>query len=113
MKKQLNLKDHAWKTTSYEQDPFQLGEIDETQLKIVKDFLPRPEELVFRDSKPDSRKVTVVLDDYTIDFFKKTAKELGGSYQAMIRKLLLEYARTIKRENKNPTQTEQSAENTQ
>ncbi len=101
MKKQLSPKKHSWKTTSYEEDPFQLGKIDDAQLQIVKDFLPRPEELVLRDSKPDSRKVTVVLDDYTIDFFKKSAKELGGSYQAMIRKLLLEYARTIKKEDKN------------
>ena len=36
-------------------------------LKIVPDFLPRPEELVFRD---EGVKVTIALSKRSIDFFK-------------------------------------------
>lgn len=35
-------------TAQYEDAPFELGEIDDDQLVIVDDFLPRPEELVYR-----------------------------------------------------------------
>ncbi|MDQ3250610.1 MAG: CopG family transcriptional regulator [Chloroflexota bacterium] len=68
----------------------------------VKNFLPRPEDLVLKkEARPVTKKITVVLDDFTIMVFKEKAQELGGSYQAMIRKLLLEYARTIKGDDKN------------
>lgn len=94
---QLDPPREAWETAQYEEDPFELGDIDVSKLKIVsKDFLPRPEQLVFKKSVPKTTKVTMVLDDFTIAMFKEKAKELGGSYQAMIRKLLFEYARTIK-----------------
>ena len=89
----------AWETAHYEDDPFDLGEIDVTQFKIVSiDFLPRPEALVLKISKPAQRKVTIVLDDFTIQAFKVKAQELGSSYQAMMRQLLLEYARTFEAE---------------
>lgn len=68
------------------------------KMRIVEDFLPRPEELVLRSPKPATRKVTLVLDDFTIQAFKEKAQELGGSYQAMMRKLLFEYARTLENE---------------
>ena len=71
------------------------------KMKLVADFLPRPEELVLKEPKPEAKKVTIVLDDFTINTFKQKAQELGGSYQGMIRKLLLEYARTIKSDDKN------------
>ncbi|GEM_PF-1169179 len=89
----------AWETAHYEDDPFDLGEIDVTQFKIVsKDFLPCPEALVLKISKPAQRKVTIVLDDFTIQAFKDKAQELGSSYQAMMRQLLFEYARTFEAE---------------
>jgi predicted DNA binding CopG/RHH family protein len=89
-------------TAQYEDDPFELGEIKETVFEIAaKDFLPRPSDLVFKKAAPAAKKVTMVLDDFTINAFKEKAQELGGSYQAMIRRLLLEYARAMKQDDKN------------
>lgn len=100
--KRLNPQREPWETAHYEDDPFGLGDIDERKLKIVsKGFLPRPEALVFKENKPEAKKVTMVLDTFTIETFKEKADELGGSYQAMIRKLLFEYARTLKAEDYN------------
>lgn len=80
-----------WETAHYEEDPFELGDIDVSKLKIVsKDFLPSPEQLVFKETK--AKKVTIVLDNFTINFFKQKAEQLGSSYQGMMRKLLLTYA---------------------
>ena len=57
----------AWESAQYEDDPFDLGDVDVTPLKIVaKDVLPRPEALLLKISKPAQRKVTIVLDDFTI-----------------------------------------------
>lgn len=96
---QFNPPRQAWETAPYEEDPFELGDIETDQLKIVsKDFLPRPEALVFKMAKPAQRKVTLVLDDFTIQAFKSKAHELGCSYQAMMRQLLFEYARTFEAE---------------
>jgi predicted DNA binding CopG/RHH family protein len=96
---QLNPPRQAWETAPYEDDPFEVGDIEVAQVKIVsKDFLPRPEALVFKKAKPAQRKVTLVLDDFTIQAFKGKAHELGSSYQAMMRQLLLEYARTFEAE---------------
>jgi len=72
------------------------------KMEFVENFLPRPEDLVLKKATPPvTKKVTVVLDDFTVRVFKAKAQELGGSYQAMIRKLLLEYARTLKVDDKN------------
>ena len=94
--KHLDPPRQPWETAHYEDDPFDLGDVDITQVKIVsKDFLPSPEVLVRKMSKPAQRKVTIVLDDFTIQAFKDKAQELGSSYQAMMRQLLFEYARTF------------------
>lgn len=58
-------------------------------LKIVPDFLPRPEELVFRD---EGVKVTIALSKRSIDFFKGEARKHHTQYQRMIRQLLDVYA---------------------
>jgi hypothetical protein len=51
-KQELDPPREAWETAEYEDDPFELGDIDESRLKIVsKDFLPRPEELVFKQAR--------------------------------------------------------------
>ena len=55
---------------------------------IVPDFLPRPDQLVFR---PTGMKVTLTLDPNTVNFFKTQAKQLNAPYQRMIRNLLDEY----------------------
>ena len=55
------------------------------KFKIVKDFLPPPEELVFKE---DNVKVTLSLSKSTIEFFKNQAKKNHTQYQKMIRRLL-------------------------
>jgi len=57
--------------------------------KVIKDFLPPPEELVFKE---DTIKVTINLSKNSISFFKQYAKKAGGSYQQMIKILLDRYA---------------------
>jgi predicted DNA binding CopG/RHH family protein len=59
------------------------------KIKIVKDFLPRPEELVL---KVDNIKITLNLSKTSIAFFKKIAKENGSQYQKVIRNLLDNYS---------------------
>ena len=59
------------------------------RLKIVRDFLPRPEDLVFRE---DGVKVTIALSKRSVDFFKTEARKHNTQYQRMIRRLLDAYA---------------------
>jgi predicted DNA binding CopG/RHH family protein len=66
---------------NYTDEPILLGE-------EVEDFLPRPEELVFKNP---ARKVTITLDEKSIAFFKAEAERLQVPYQRMIRNLLSEY----------------------
>lgn len=61
--------------------------------RIVKDFLPSPEELVFRE---DSIKVTISLSRKSVDFFKTEADRHNTQYQRMIRNLLDAYVDTQK-----------------
>jgi len=59
------------------------------RLKVVPDFLPRPEDLVFRD---EGVKVTIALSKRSIEFFKGEARKQHTQYQRMIRRLLDAYA---------------------
>ncbi len=59
------------------------------KLRVVKDFLPSPEQLVLKE---ENIKVTIALKKSSIDFFKKKAKEQHTSYQKMIRQLIDWYA---------------------
>lgn len=59
-----------------------------SNLKIIKDFLPSPEELAFREQ---SMKVTISLSKKSIDFFKAEASKHNTQYQRMIRQLLDTY----------------------
>ena len=61
-----------------------LGEVE-----VVKDFLPRPEELVVKE---DTVKVTLNLSKSSIAYFKKLAREHGSQYQKVIRNLLDRYS---------------------
>jgi len=61
-----------------------LGEIN-----VVRDFLPRPEELAF---KQDNVKVTMTLSKSSVEFFKKVAQKYHTPYQKMIRTLIDAYA---------------------
>lgn len=62
-------------------------------VKVVKDSLPSPEELVFRE---DSIKVTISLSKRSVDFFKTEADRHHTQYQRMIRNLLDAYVDTQK-----------------
>jgi hypothetical protein len=57
-------------------------------VKIVPDFLPAPEELVF---KGDTVKVTIALSRESVEFFKHEAEKHHTQYQKMIRRLLDAY----------------------
>ena len=58
-------------------------------LEVVPDFLPRPEDLVFRD---EGVKVTIALSKRSVEFFKNEALKHNTQYQRMIRRLLDAYA---------------------
>ncbi len=59
------------------------------KVEIVRDFLPKPEELVFKD---DTIKITLNLSRSSVDFFKGIAQKHGSQYQKVIRSLLDRYA---------------------
>lgn len=54
-------------------------------VKVVRDFLPAPGDLVFRE---EQIKVTIGLSKGSVDFFKAAARRHHTQYQKMIRKLL-------------------------
>jgi len=58
------------------------------KVRVVKDFLPSPEELALKE---ETVKITISLSKASIDFFKKEAKTHKTQYQKMIRRLLDEY----------------------
>ncbi len=59
------------------------------KLRIVPDFLPPPEALVFRE---EGVKVTIALSKRSVEFFKSEARKHHTQYQRMIRRLLDAYA---------------------
>lgn len=63
--------------------------------KVIKDFLPPPEQLVLKQE--ENVKVTIALKKSSIEFFKKKAKERHTSYQKMIRELIDWYATHFKK----------------
>lgn len=54
--------------------------------KVVRDFLPSPQELVFRRED-----VTITLSKKSVEFFKEVASGGGTQYQRMICRLLDAY----------------------
>jgi hypothetical protein len=56
--------------------------------KVVRDFLPSPQELAFRD---EDVKITITLSKKSVDFFKSEAAKGDTQYQRMIRRLLDAY----------------------
>ena len=45
------------------------------ELRIVKDFLPSPDQLVFKE---ENVKITISLRKSSVEFFKKEGREQGG-----------------------------------
>jgi len=58
------------------------------KIKVVKDFLPTPEELVFKE---DTVKITLNLSKSSVEYFKELAKKHDSQYQKVIRTLLDNY----------------------
>lgn len=58
-------------------------------LRIIKDFLPPPDQLVLKE---DNVKVTISLKKSSIEFFKQQAKKHRIPYQKMIREVVDWYA---------------------
>jgi predicted DNA binding CopG/RHH family protein len=63
------------------------------EARVVPDFLPPPDELVFKE---DNVKVTLSLSRSSVDFFKRKAQQRHTHYQKMIRSLLDTYATKFK-----------------
>ncbi len=59
------------------------------KVRVVKDFLPSPEQLAFQEEKV---KVTISLSRASLDFFRAQADQHNTAYQKMIRNLLDAYA---------------------
>lgn len=92
MSQELELPRQTWESVEYTDNP-ELPDIEHVKI-VDKEFLPRPEELVFKES--ESEKVTLSLDKEIVDFFKHKAKESGASYQKLVRNILRDY---ISRQN--------------
>ena len=54
-------------------------------VKVIRDFLPPPEKLAFREEQV---KVTIGLSKSSVEFFKREARKNNTQYQKMIRRLL-------------------------
>ncbi|MEW6003672.1 MAG: CopG family transcriptional regulator [Nitrospirota bacterium] len=59
------------------------------ELRVVKDFLPTPDQLVFKE---ENVKITISLKKSSVEFFKKEAQKHHTSYQKMIRRVIDWYA---------------------
>jgi len=68
----------------------------EGELRAVRDFLPSPDELAFKEEKV---KITISLSRVSLDFFKHEADRHRTAYQKMIRNLLDAYASRHKGES--------------
>ena len=77
--------------TKYTDEP--IGDVE-----IIRDFLPSPEELAFRD---EGVKITLSLSRKSVDFFKSEAAKHQTQYQRMIRKLLDAYVDAQQRSHRS------------
>lgn len=64
------------------------GDVDLDAARAIKDFLPSPEQLVFKEK---TVKVTLALSEGSLNFFKTQAQKHGLKYQQMIRSLIDKY----------------------
>ena len=87
MNQNLDPPKQRWETVEYTDSP-ELPDIEDLHI-VDKGFLPRPEELVFKDAETEYGAVS--LDKETVTFFKSKAKEVGASYQTLVRTILKEY----------------------
>lgn len=64
------------------------ADVDLDNARIIKDFLPPPDQLVFKEK---TIKITLSVSENSIDFFKREAEKNGVKYQQMIRSLIDKY----------------------
>ena len=76
-----------WESVEYTDSP-ELPDIEDLQI-VDKGFLPCPEDIVFKDAEREYG--TVSFDKETVTFFKRKAKEVGASYQTLVRTILKEF----------------------
>ncbi|HEV8257865.1 MAG TPA: hypothetical protein VGR42_12885 [Casimicrobiaceae bacterium] len=81
----------AWEKKHYPLSSAKIRYTDDPlgKLSVVPNFLPAPEDLVFRE---EEIKVTLALSKRSVEFFKKEAAKHNTQYQRMIRRLLDAYA---------------------
>ncbi len=73
------------KKIKYTKEP---DDVDINSAKIINDFLPPPDELVFKEK---NIKITLALSEKSVRFFKREADKHGVKYQQMIRSLIDKY----------------------
>ena len=73
------------KRITYTDEP---SDVDLNAARAVKDFLPPPDQLVFKEK---TVKITLALSEGSLNFFKAQADKHGLKYQQMIRSLIDKY----------------------
>jgi len=73
------------KLVNYTDEP---SDVDLDAARVVKDFLPPPDQLVFKEK---TVKITLALSEDSVKFFKAQADKHGLKYQQMIRSLIDKY----------------------
>ncbi len=73
------------KRIKYTDEP---SDVDLDAARAVKDFLPPPDQLVFKEK---TVKITLALSEDSVNFFKAQAGKHGLKYQQMIRSLIDKY----------------------
>jgi predicted DNA binding CopG/RHH family protein len=73
------------KRIKYTDEP---SDVDLDAARAVKDFLPPPDQLVFKEK---TVKITLALSEDSVNFFKTQAGKHGLKYQQMIRSLIDKY----------------------
>lgn len=81
-------KKRKWDSEGYEYD-FDGANIDNVPSVPRPAWVPAPGEVA---KMLKTARITIVLDDGTVKFFKKSAKKNNVGYQQMIREILKQYA---------------------
>ena len=79
----------------YENAPDEVRQ-DLESAREIKDFLPPPEQLILKE---DTKKVTIILSQKSVEFFKEKSKVTHVPYQQMIRKVLDNYTEAYSQKN--------------
>ncbi len=80
------------KTGKYSNVEYTEGPIG--KFTVIKDFLPPPDQLVFKES---NTRVTINLKASNVAYFKREAKKHGTQYQKLIRNVLDHYVTSAER----------------